>query len=296
VSVFDTFSWKLHFNFEMACLNLVNSGIAKTGEWALLTLHLPRHEPKTIGILLRDMHTDELHTKLRSNWWTLLREEEGGEAWSAVAEDLKEQARQRGAQAVLEFLETAASHVFQISRRAEIQLSDVQGTLTRLFDQHVGPGQQPWCRSGQCWAVGLLAASFIIVALLAGRFTSRLSLQPPEKLAARVSQGDDLPLALVPYQPVLFVVRQSRHVVHHRGRKQPLSAAPRRCFHIEHAVIRPLPTVRMSELEPPPLELLTPTDEPAILPLSLPDAPRYRRHHWLAKVLSVITTSFRLFT
>ena len=107
----------------------------ETGEWALLSVHLPGMSPEPVGILLTDS-TNNLCVQMRCDWCGVVPDDEI-EIWCQVADDLKEKGRELGAVQVLDWLENTASHVLQIGVRHEVQFLDIEATLRSLFRQYV---------------------------------------------------------------------------------------------------------------------------------------------------------------
>jgi len=107
-----------------------------SGEWVLLSAHLPDREPESIGILLCDTERDKLHLKLRPGWWYGLAEEEEAEVYDALSAELERQAGEMGTAKMLEFL-GSASHALRIGARQSIQLVDFEVGLEALYERWI---------------------------------------------------------------------------------------------------------------------------------------------------------------
>jgi hypothetical protein len=121
----------MHITYRMS-----DGEYTRSGEWSLVTANLPT-QSKPIGVLLRDIDSDVLGVKLRANWWVGLCEEEEGEIWNDLGEDLVRQSKDFGAGQCLDWLENTASHAFQIGVRQEIRFQNLTAALDGLYRQHV---------------------------------------------------------------------------------------------------------------------------------------------------------------
>ncbi|HEX3683177.1 MAG TPA: hypothetical protein VHU83_11630 [Bryobacteraceae bacterium] len=115
---------------------LVISRSVQTGEWALLSAHMPGRKPEPMGILLRDP-IDGLHIKLRMDWSGIILDEEEIEIWRAIAEDLEAKGREVGGDCLLDWLEDTASHSLRIGARERVEVSDAQTIVGELYQRYV---------------------------------------------------------------------------------------------------------------------------------------------------------------
>jgi hypothetical protein len=111
-----------------------------TAEWVLFSAHLPGRTPEPIGILLTD--GQELHLKFRSDWTSILPNEDEIEVWREIPEDLARKGRELGAAPLLALLESTASHAVRISERQRIEIRDFETTLSDLYEMHVMRSQK----------------------------------------------------------------------------------------------------------------------------------------------------------
>jgi hypothetical protein len=107
----------------------------RTAEWVLFSAHLPGRQPEPIGILLTD--GQELHLKFRSDWTSILQNEDEVEVWRELSEDLARKGRELGSARFLALLESTASHAVRISERQRTEIADFQTTLAELYEMHV---------------------------------------------------------------------------------------------------------------------------------------------------------------
>jgi hypothetical protein len=114
----------------------VLSQSVKTGEWVLLSAHIPGRAPVPIGILLRDP-TDGLHVKLRRDWTGFTLNEAEIDVWGAMSEDLEEKGRHLGGTWLLDWLEDTASHSVQIGAREFVEVTDPQRIVGELYQRYV---------------------------------------------------------------------------------------------------------------------------------------------------------------
>jgi SOS-response transcriptional repressor LexA len=115
----------------------------RSGEYCVLTVHLPGQRPETAGILLLDPESDRLLVKLRHDWadWT---NEDDREVLAEIEADLLSKAAERGGSIVLAQLEEEASWAFRLSNRQQVSTRDFERTLERLYREHVSVLVQPF--------------------------------------------------------------------------------------------------------------------------------------------------------
>jgi hypothetical protein len=106
-----------------------------TAEWVLFSAHLPGRQPEPIGVLLSD--GQELHLKFRSDWTSILPNDDEIEVWRELCDDLAQKGRELGPARLLALLESTASHALRISERQRTEITDFQTTLSELYEMHV---------------------------------------------------------------------------------------------------------------------------------------------------------------
>jgi phage repressor protein C with HTH and peptisase S24 domain len=108
----------------------------KPGQFSLLKTELPGHGVKTIGVLLLDPRSNDLHLRLRRDWHAVA-DDEDAEVLQALEDDLAALARERGGAAVLEYLEEHASLAVQVTDREAVTVRNWERTLGELYRAHV---------------------------------------------------------------------------------------------------------------------------------------------------------------
>lgn len=108
---------------------------ARVGEWLLLSAHLPGRNLKVAGILLLDPWTNELHLRLDD---LAGRDEEVGEIWDLLSDDIHRQNRELGGEQLLHLFEQTWSNIFRIGERHKITFSNPEEALTILFTEQLG--------------------------------------------------------------------------------------------------------------------------------------------------------------
>jgi hypothetical protein len=299
----------------------------EVGEWAVLEGHLPGLPPQKIGILLRDVSRDNLHVRVRRDWWHGLIDEEESEMWSELSEDLTQRAQEIGAARVLDWLENTASHAIKMSPRQEVRLTQAEVTLDSLYGQQLGaldatsqvsdPKREqtlvclPRSETRGCsrkrkryfqfhsgWAQAAVAATLLVGVTLAGIMSQRTYPFVPDQ-DSKGYKEIALPSFDGPgYPPVLFNLDSrwefSRPTRHHRQKRRRIS--PRGRFHTRIQTILAEPRMIASSYSAPPaLEFEPEVSEALFVPVSLPEAPEFRnRPNRFIRVLAVIATPFRL--
>jgi hypothetical protein len=108
---------------------------AKTGEWMLVLCCVPGEVPEPSGVLLLDTASDRLAVRIKS---LALEDEILSEAWNGLEHELNEQARDRGGNEVLRWLETTFAHVVRVSVRECVDIDvGLQDTLDDLYCKYV---------------------------------------------------------------------------------------------------------------------------------------------------------------
>jgi hypothetical protein len=110
---------------------------SQPGEWAVLTSSFPGCESEPIGIIIRDVTRDLLDVKVRENWWSKFQGNQEQELWSGLADDIRQQALEMGANEYLNWFETSCSHVLQMSSRRSLLFQDMAASLSALYEEEV---------------------------------------------------------------------------------------------------------------------------------------------------------------
>jgi hypothetical protein len=105
-------------------------------DWALLTVQFPGWPRQPIGILLADS-TDTLLVCFRQDWSAIAPAEDAAILIELEAH-LIARGQEFGGSAVLNWLDTSASHAIQIGLRDEIETANAMHSLAELFGEHVG--------------------------------------------------------------------------------------------------------------------------------------------------------------
>lgn len=110
---------------------------SQPGEWAVLISSFPGREREPIGIIIRDVTRNLLDVKIRENWWAEFQKAEGMEIWGTLANDIRQQALEMGANEYLNWFESSCSHVLQISSRQSVLFQDMTASLSTLYEEEV---------------------------------------------------------------------------------------------------------------------------------------------------------------
>jgi len=110
------------------------------GEYALIE-RVAAGEPRcTIGVLLREVETGKLHSKLRDHWDDCQDPEEA-ELLAALDQDFQSKIGEMGGDAFLKWLEDTLSNDLRVSQRTPVVVYDFGRTLEQLYDEHVTEGE-----------------------------------------------------------------------------------------------------------------------------------------------------------
>jgi hypothetical protein len=299
---------------------------AERGEWALVLAFFPDTSPEPIGVLVRDMGADRLYVKLRHDWWTAASDENGREIWPDLGEYFQEMARDMSSGHLLDWLETSASHVIQVSARAEMQAANFEATLDSLYKQHVCALEVerkpvlPMVSSGKTGFVARRASTVRALSRLSPGFSfhsrsvyaalaaSAVIMTLPwgvERFVptAQMSQQTIYEPSLLPVvfessiRPVSFdldsAVQRVRPV--YRYTKKPRKPL----FHT-HKVFRPeglLPQHRVlhiARIGLPALQIVNDVTPATSLRFGLPEAPQFRpRRNRFVRIISVLFSPFK---
>ena len=108
----------------------------KAGQYSLLVSDLPGRGVQTLGVLLLDAESNELHIRLRRDWDALASQEDA-EVLAELEDDLAMQSREQGGQAVLDRLEDWGSGSIRVTDREAVTVRNFERTLSDLYRQHV---------------------------------------------------------------------------------------------------------------------------------------------------------------
>jgi len=310
-------------HYRMLSLEIETDKTGKVGEWAVLEGHLPGLPPQKIGILLREVSQDDLHVRVRPDWWRGLLDEEESEIWSEFSEHLTQRAQEIGAAQVLDWLENTASHAIQISPRQEIRLTQAEVTLDTLYREqvesldvrlHLGrperkgsliclPTSETRARSrngnryfqfDSRWGQAAVAVLLLGVALGGIRMYHSA---PKQKSKGHEPMAPPS-LAGLGYRPVLFNLDSGaelyRATRHHRKKGHRISSKTGLRFRMEPRFPQPR-LLEAAYSAPPNVEVEPDVNDALPVPLSTPEAPRFRtRHNRFVRALAALATPFRL--
>jgi len=104
-------------------------------DWMLVLVCAPGAEPEPAGILLLDHTSNRLLVKLKPSLEQT--DESILEVWQDLADDLGSKAVAYGGAEVVDWLESTASHTFQVSDRKRLEAADLETALQQLYIGHV---------------------------------------------------------------------------------------------------------------------------------------------------------------
>jgi hypothetical protein len=107
-----------------------------SGEYLLVELVRPGEPRRSIGVLLRDMATGRVYSKVRDHWDEITEPEEA-ELLDALDQDFQTKIDEMGGDAFLHSLEDSLSNTLQLSQREAVIVDDFARTLDRLYEKHV---------------------------------------------------------------------------------------------------------------------------------------------------------------
>ncbi len=108
----------------------------KPGRFSLLLCQLPKMHAETVGVLLLDEASNQLHVRLRRDWDEFASEEDA-EVLRELEDDLLLDARNRGASAVFDWLQRDAANSLRVTDAQAITVRDFDRTLGDLYREHV---------------------------------------------------------------------------------------------------------------------------------------------------------------
>jgi hypothetical protein len=104
-------------------------------EWMIFYVCPPGQPQEPAGILLIDSVSDRLRVRMKTELNT--ENEDIALVWSGLAEDLTARAEKAGANDLITWLETTASHTFQLSERFPVDGANLSNVLDRLYLENV---------------------------------------------------------------------------------------------------------------------------------------------------------------
>jgi len=116
---------------------VISIGTKRRGFWSLLEVATSGNAPVPYGILLVEEATGELTLRLRDMQCFEELDEPEFDILLELAADLTIKARETGGAKLLDWLEDTASNFIRVSDRTAVLYGDAQGTVDRLFDEHV---------------------------------------------------------------------------------------------------------------------------------------------------------------
>jgi phage repressor protein C with HTH and peptisase S24 domain len=108
----------------------------KPGRYALLLCQLPGRGVETVGVVLLDEASNNLHLRLRRDWDEFASEEDA-EVLREVEDDLAMDNRERGGRAVFDYLQSDSSTSLRVTDAETITVRDFERTLGDLYREHV---------------------------------------------------------------------------------------------------------------------------------------------------------------
>ena len=294
------------------------------GIWSLISAHPPGRPAQSIGILLADTRTDELHVKVEAERWNVFGDDLEGEVWRELVQALEQQSREIGAAAFLQWLGDIASHVVQISEPQAIHVSDIDTELESLYERHVlAKGCEPEYGShdapaavmsiaeSKCtaalrtrrlavmqkrrWAPIAVAAGLVSAALFGYR-SDHQNVRSVHRIAGTGYMSRD-PLSSLGPARFLLDVKSPRLVspgTHRHSRKSSrLFLPPHKRLQPEFLTVRPIPLKDVQIAYPPPIEVAFEVGPHAWLPFSMPELPILRRRNPFVRFLAAFALPFR---
>ncbi len=132
----------------------------RSGEYCILTVHLPGQIPQPSGILLLDSSSDRLLVRFRRDWseWA---DDEDREVLGEIEADLLAKAEERGGAVVMRQLEEEVSWAFRLSERQQIASRDFERTLLRLYREHISVRVQQFRTHLPLYSLEVAAGPFL---------------------------------------------------------------------------------------------------------------------------------------
>jgi phage repressor protein C with HTH and peptisase S24 domain len=131
----------------------------RAARYSVLTVALPGRGNVSVGVLLEDPATDQVHIRLRRDWQRIDPDE--AEVLEFLEDDLRAQAAELGAAKFFEGLEDTLSNTLRVSDRREAMVEDFPRALARLYREHVRAEAQPFVTHLPRYALAVAAGAFL---------------------------------------------------------------------------------------------------------------------------------------
>jgi SOS-response transcriptional repressor LexA len=119
----------------MASVELIHTN---PGNLYVLSAEFPGGDDFSIGVLLEDPATNQLHVRLRRDW-DLVAPDDYYDYLEALEADLRAKALEFGAREFLAYLTSHLSNVLRITDREAVMVGKFPRTLALLYERHVHP-------------------------------------------------------------------------------------------------------------------------------------------------------------
>lgn len=292
-----------------------------SAEWAILEVHCPGKRAEAIGVFVRDMKRNEIYMKSKPGWWALLPESVTPELWCQLFLDLAEKSRYLGADRMLEWLETSASHMFRLTDRQRLDVQDIADSVDALYSRYiemkglerpiVKPPTQNWTQSELLFRAGQAGRSSIgnwyRLAAAAGMLLAFPFLRTGWKnedsyLRVRSMSASNIVLPIqagLQYRPTLVMTDFTRHrspIRHtHSTRGKARTSRPKPFRPPAHEVVWARARRVPVPVEPPQMDIRAADIPTLLIPASVPKAPRFRRsRNRFVRVLAAVVVPLRL--
>lgn len=132
----------------------------KSAEFCLLMADLPGRRTETIGVLLLDKRSDQLHLRLRRDYDSIATSDDA-EVLAELEADLTAKSNEAGAENLLAQLEDSCSLAVRISGREAVSVVDFEKSVNDLYRQHVSTTVRPFRTHLPRYALAVAAGPFL---------------------------------------------------------------------------------------------------------------------------------------
>jgi SOS-response transcriptional repressor LexA len=132
----------------------------KLAEFCLLMADLPGRRPETIGVLLLDKQSDQLHLRLRRDYDSIATSDDA-EVLAELEADLAAKSSEAGAANLLAQLEDSCSLAVRLSDREAVSVVDFEKSVNDLYRQHVSSTVRPFRTHLPRYALAVAAGPFL---------------------------------------------------------------------------------------------------------------------------------------
>jgi hypothetical protein len=289
--------------FGIATLKVHSFQFGTDGTWVLVESHLPRRTPQAIGIILLDGSRDEMHLRLKPNWWADCPDEEcDTEIWGELANDLEQLARNMGAKQMLHWL-SSGSHALRVGEPRFIQIQDPETTLDLLYNKyicetckeisHIIAAPQSRVLAWKRW-LSAAASATVVLGLFRhyGRFDAvHRKQQSPRALETSTLRFVDRGITLDGLSSVIQLPLTGR--MGHHPRIAGTDSRTRRKLRIAPPTAEPH-IAEIVQLPDPPSSVPTVTLSSMRFLPEQPAPPRFRRRNRILRILKVVAIPLRL--